>query len=108
MEFNASLYQRLLDAAKGRGIVAYADLEKLLGLDLDNPSDRKRIGELLGEISRYEVREGRPMLSSVVWHKDMSSPGRGFLNLGTELGRVRGGEDELAFATRELNATYAT
>ena len=29
------------------------------------------------------------MLSSVVWHKDLSGPGRGFNNLGVELGLVR-------------------
>ena len=107
VSFNAGLYQRLADAAKRQELLAYGDLKKLLGLDMDNPNDRKRIGEMLGEISRYEVLEGRPMLSAVVWHKDMSGPGRGFFNLGTELGRVRGGEDELAFATRELDATYA-
>jgi hypothetical protein len=106
VEFDARLYQRLVEAAKARQLVAYSELEGLLGLDMDLPNDRKRVGELLGEISRYEVQEGRPMLSSVVWHKDMSGPGRGFFNLGVELGRVRGSEDELAFATRELNATY--
>jgi hypothetical protein len=106
-DVNPQLYERLTEAAKRRGLIAYGELEPLLGLNMDNPNDRARIGQLLGGISRHEVRNGRPMLSSVVWHKDMSGPGRGFYNLGTELGRVRGGEDELVFATRELNATYA-
>jgi hypothetical protein len=97
--YDPDLYARLVDAARKKSVVAYGDLETLLGLDMENPNDRKRMDE---------VKAGRPMLSSVVWHKDMSSPGRGFYNLGIELGRVRGGEDELAFAMRELNATYET
>jgi hypothetical protein len=100
------LYGRLIEAAKARELIAYSELEALLGLDMDMPNDRKRIGELLGAVARHEVAAGRPMLSSVVWHKDMTGPGRGFFNLGVELGRVRGGEDERAFAKRELNATY--
>ena len=79
----------------------------MLRLNFESPADRNRIGHLLGEISRYEHAEGRPMLSSIVWCKDMSSPGPGLYKLGMELGIVRGNEDALAFAIREVNETHA-
>ncbi len=46
------------------------------------------------------------MLSSIVWYKDMSSPGPGLYKLGIELGVVRGNEDELAFAIRQVKDTH--
>ena len=101
------LHDRLTEAAAKSEIVSYSELEDLLKLDMRSPDDRRKIGVWLGEISRWEVARGRPMLSSVVWHKDLSGPGRGFYNLVVELGLVHGGEDELAFATRQLLATQA-
>lgn len=101
------LYVRLVEAARARQILSYTDVGKPLGLDFDSPADRNVIARLLGEISRYEVSQGRPMLSSVVWHKDLSGAGVGLRNLGIELGIVRGDEDDLAFATRQVNATHA-
>jgi hypothetical protein len=104
---NAWLYQTLIAAARAGQILSYSDVGKPLGLDFESPADRNVIARLLGEISRYEVGDGRPMLSSVVWHKDLSGPGVGLRNLGVELGIVGGNEDDLAFATRQLNATHS-
>ena len=103
---NAWLYERLVEAARARDLLTYTDVGKPLGLNFESPADRNVIAKLLGEISRYEVSQGRPMLSSIVWHKDLSGPGMGLRGLGVELGLVRGDEDDLAFATRQLNATY--
>ena len=103
---NAWLYERLLKAARAGDILNYTDVGMPLGLNFDSPADRNVIARLLGEISRYEVAQGRPMLSSIVWHKDLSGPGVGLRTLGIELGLVRGDEDDLAFATRQLKATH--
>ena len=104
---NAWLYERLVEAARKGYVLSYSDVGKPLGLDFESPADRNVIARQLGEISRNEVAEGRPMLSSLVWHKDLSGPGVGLRNLGTELGLVWGNEDDLAFATRQLNSTHA-
>ncbi len=101
------LYDRLVEAARGSETVAYGELGDMLHLDFGNPNDRRRVGVLLGEISRFEVAAGRPMLSSVVIHKDDFQPGRGFFALGQELGLVQAGEDDMAFAIRQLKATWA-
>jgi hypothetical protein len=103
---NAWLYERLVEAARNRQLLSYSDLGPTLHLDFDNPNDRRRVGELLGEISRFEHSQGRPMLSSIVWHKDFSGPGHGLYNLGVELGVVWGTEDELAFASRQARETH--
>jgi hypothetical protein len=103
---NAWLYEQLVDAARKGEILTYSDVGKPLHLNFESPADRNVIARLLGEISRYELSEGRPMLSSVVWHKDLSGPGVGLRNLGIELGLVRWDEDDLAFATRQLKATH--
>lgn len=103
---NAWLYERLVEAARSGSLLSYTDVGKPLGLDFQSPADRNVIARLLGEISRHEVAQGRPMLSSVVWHADLSGPGVGLRNLGVELGLVRGDEDDLAFATRQLNSTF--
>jgi hypothetical protein len=104
---NAWLYEELVEAARAGKILNYTYGGKPLKLNFESSADRNVIARLLGEISRYEVSQGRPMLSSVVWHKDTSGPGVGLRNLGIELGLVRGEEDDLAFATRQLNDTFA-
>jgi hypothetical protein len=101
------LYQTLVAAARAGQILFYSQVGPMLHLDFRSPADRNRIGQLLGEIARYEHDEGRPMLSSIVWYKDMSSPGPGLFKLGVELGIVRGNEDDLAFAIRQVNETHA-
>jgi hypothetical protein len=104
---NKWLYERLVAAAKAGEILSYSDVGKPLHLHFESPAERNIIARLLGEIAQYEVEQGRPMLSSVVWHKDLSGPGVGLRNLGLELGLVHGDEDDLAFGTRQLNATHA-
>ena len=99
------LRQRLIEAARAGQLVAYGELEEMLCLSFDNPNDRRIVGEYLGEISRFEVAAGRPMLSSVVWHKDMSGPGKGFFTLAVELGLADEAEAELDVAVRELKRT---
>lgn len=97
----------LIETARRGDVIHYAPLGRLYDLDMANPQHRIRIGEMLGEISRHEVQNGRPMLSSVVVHGgDNPLPGRGFFKLGVELGVVRAGEDEVEFAVRQLKESY--
>jgi hypothetical protein len=100
------LYDTLVAAARRRDVMFYSQVAPMLGLNFESPADRNRMGHLLGEISRHEHTQGRPMLSSIVWYKDMSSPGPGLYKLGVELGMVRGNEDDLAFAIRQVNETH--
>lgn len=101
------LYETLVGEARRGEMLYYSQIGPMLRLNFESPADRNRIAYLLGEISRYEHAQGRPFLSSIVWYKDMSSPGPGLHRLGVELGAVRGIEDDLAFAIRQVNETFA-
>jgi hypothetical protein len=104
----AKLYARLITVAQQpEGTIAYSAAGSLIGLDMENPADRNEISELLEEIVRAEVAEGRPMLSSVVVYKDGSGLGQGFFTLARQLGRARAGEEDYVVHARELKATYA-
>ena len=70
------LRDRLRDVARERNTIHYGDIAPDLGLDMEDPADRVRIGGILGDISKEEHREGRPMLSAVVTHKGDERPGQ--------------------------------
>lgn len=104
----ARLYARLVTVARQPdGTIAYSEVGALIGLDMENPADRNELSELLEEIVRAEVAEGRPMLSSVVIYKDGSGLGQGFFKLARELGRARADEEDYVVHARELKVTYA-
>ena len=87
------IYQKIKSVARNQDIVFYGEIAPLAGLDMSSPDDRIEIGHLLGEISRYEHMQGRPMLSAVVVHKDNNKPGSGFFELAHELGVYDGMDD---------------
>jgi hypothetical protein len=105
----ARLYAAMLTRARKPGAwVAYSDVGRVIGLDMSNAADRDEIAELLGYVSKAEVAEGRPMLSSVVLHKDGSPPGQGFFMLAKELGRATVDEKDVIVHAREMKATHHT
>ncbi len=58
-----------------------------LGLNMrDNPSDRTKIGIILGEISKFEHNNKRPFLSSIVIRLIDGEEGEGFYKLAEKLG----------------------
>ena len=101
MEHQA-VYERLVQAARASQFVHYGELAKMLGIDMDNPHFGAQVGKVLGRISEDEVAAGRPMISAIVVSKDDMLPGRGFFKLGQELQQVQPGEDEIAFAIRQI------
>lgn len=52
----------------------------------ENPHDRKTMGAILGEISRFEHSHKRPLLSSLVLRAGDNYEGDGFYKLSEELG----------------------
>lgn len=78
----------------------------MVGLDLENPAHRNDPAHMLGEISRRENENGRPLLSAVVVLQDTFRPGKGFFTLARELG-LHSGDDE-AFFSEELKRVWDT
>jgi hypothetical protein len=98
--------ERLIRAARAREFVHYGELARMLGIDMDNPHFGALVGKVLGEISEDEVANGRPMLSAVVVSRDTMLPGYGFFTLGQQLRQVEPGEDDMAFAIRQIRRVH--
>ncbi len=101
------VYEKLKEVAKSGGIIHYGDVALLAGLDMGNPGDRGKLGEILGAISMREHEAGRPLLSAVSVGARDNKPSAGFFNLAMELGRLQAGDDEEAFFAEELKKVYA-
>jgi hypothetical protein len=97
---------RLVVAARDRQLIVYLDLAKLMGIDTDNPHFAAQVGKVLDRLNQDEVANGRPMLSAIVVSKDTMLPGRGFFNLGEQLRLTVPGEDEVAFAVRQIQLVH--
>jgi hypothetical protein len=98
--------ERLVEVAAKRDTIHYDEVAELVGLSLANDYERERIlPGLLGDISRAEHEQGRPLLSAVVVAKgENQQPGRGFFIMAREVGRRF--DDDLSFFIEELNAVH--
>jgi hypothetical protein len=65
--------QKLIEAAADRKRLYYSDIS-LLGDD----RHMNALSDILSKISRYEYKNGRPVLSSIVVQKESDLPGAGF------------------------------
>lgn len=85
---NTEVRDMLIEIARKKRIIYYQELCDGCKLPLnmrDNPQDRLEIGSILGEISTYEYKNGRPLLSSLVLARS-GEEGDGFYKLCEELG----------------------
>jgi hypothetical protein len=102
----ALVHVELITAAKYRGTITYQEIAKILGLPLRGNFMQSRVGRILGEISRDEVANGRPMLSAIAVGVG-GEPGKGFFVLARELGRLQD-NNEQAFWEKECDLVYDT
>ena len=93
---NQIVYRELREIARRQDTTTYAKVAPLAGLDMENPSDRNEIANILDEINQNEHTRGRPMLSAVVLLAQQNIPGEGFFTCAKELG-VYTGTDNLKF-----------
>lgn len=84
------LRQKLIEKAKSRETEYYGDIM----------NGRAIIGKLLGAISEYELRRGRPPLSAIVIRKDTKMPGKGFFTIPSLQDEIR------ALSTEEGNVFW--
>lgn len=105
MSVDLELRDQLREVARRRETTTYQPIANALGVDLDQDSERGRLGRILGDISRAEHAEGRPLLSAVVVLGSSNVPGNGFFDLARELG-VHTGDDDLAFFAVELRRVH--
>lgn len=103
---NTVIYEECIKIARKGTITYYSDIAGLVGLNMDLPPDRNRIGELLDEINRYEFANNRPLISAVVVQKDSMRPGQGFFKLARSLGLFTGNNKE-SYYIQELKKVHS-
>lgn len=103
------VFYELMTAAKYRGTVTYQEIAQLMGLPMQGSYLAKETGQILGEISKDEVNNKRPMLSAVAVGVS-GVPGTGFFDLARDLSMFTGStkEEELQFWKNECKAVYET
>jgi len=102
------IYERLRQVAKNHQTTTYGEIAPLGGLDMSLQRDRTEIGRILGEISKNEHEQGRPLLSAIVLRKGGESPGKGFFTLAQELGLMKPQQDKQAFWCQEVEKVFQT
>lgn len=103
------VYAELIAAARYRGTVTYQEIASIMGLPLSGNHMGKEVGYILGEVSEDEVKQGRPMLSSVAVGVS-GEPGDGFYVFAAELNKSMGNtvEEKRKFWRAERKATNET
>lgn len=90
------VYNALIAAARNRRLLTYGDLAEIMKLPKTGNHMGRQTGQICGEISEDEVRQGRPMLSALVVRRTMKAskfPGPGFFICARELGRLAPTDD---------------
>jgi hypothetical protein len=98
-------YSILIDAAQHQGFATYQEIAQAIGLPTAGNYMGSQIGELLGDISANEKKQGRPMLSAICVGTN-GKPGGGFLPWAKVLGYFKDGDDEQIFWKSECKKIY--
>jgi hypothetical protein len=104
-ELVLKVYAKLIKVAHAKSSITYGEIAKIMGLRVRGNSMSREVGQILGEISEFEHREGRPMLSAVVIREDLDKPGNGFFKLAKDLKGITI-SDEITFWKAELEEVY--
>lgn len=108
---NKVVRSHLIEIARKGTAITYQVLSDQckLGLVMQfSQYDRTQIGQILGEISAFEHRQGRPLISALVISKGDKYQGDGFFKLCEELGfgSWKKLKADIAFEIEHMNACY--
>ncbi|WXT99942.1 MAG: hypothetical protein Ctma_0648 [Catillopecten margaritatus gill symbiont] len=108
---NKLLYNELTQLANEQEFIAYGDAASLVGLSISKKKDRRKLYDMLDEISLYEHKANRPMLTALIVHKGIDNkPGKGFYTKAEELGYYSGSKkslDQLDFWVSQIKQIFA-
>lgn len=93
---NENIYNQLKEIAKRQETITYSQFASDCNIPYTSIEERNQFHHLIGEISKFEVENSRPMLSVLVHHKgDIErTPGKGFFKLADRLGQRNQGETD--------------
>lgn len=83
---NQEIRKYLIDQCVLGQPIYYENVAEKINLNLALDKDRLILSKTLGEISAYEFKNGRPLISSIAIYKTANDHGNGFYNLCEELG----------------------
>lgn len=83
---NQAIRKFLIDQSIKGIPVNYEVIAKMLNLDLHLDKDRHTLSHTLGEISEYEFKNDRPLISAIAIYKQTNDHGDGFYQLCEDLG----------------------
>ncbi len=98
-------YSIMINAAQHHGLCTYQEIAQAVGLPTSGSFMGSAIGGLIGEVSRNEIEQGRPMLSSIVVGVS-SVPGDGYYTWAKDLGLLSDGQDQNTFWHSECQKVY--
>ena len=109
---NENVRQKLIELARKERTIGYQELSDACRLNLDmreSEFDRAEIGRILGEISRFEHKHKRPLISSLVIGKGDHYQGDGFFKLAEELGfgNWKKLQSDVTFEMGQINSSFA-
>jgi hypothetical protein len=103
-------HQALLQAAKARQTISYADVIGIAELKMSGDALSGALGRLFYDIVMAELAQNpdAPMLSAVALPKHENRPSKGFFDLARDLKRLNSNQpkDEDQFWIAELNKVY--
>lgn len=78
---------KLIEFAAAKRTIAYQSLSYIanLGLDMQYNEHVNELAEYLDRISKFELQEGRPLLSAIVINSTLKRQGDGFFKLCTDI-----------------------
>ncbi len=104
---NDIIHARLIQAAKAKGFVSYADLSAAISLSLTDAAGLNSLNEILEEIADHEIANGRPLLAAIIVNENTNMPGAGLFAYAKRKGLMKPKDkDTLAFFLAEAKRVH--
>jgi hypothetical protein len=105
---NIPVYNKLKEIAKRQETITYSQFASDCNISYTSIEERNEFHHLIGNISKNEVKNSRPMLSVLIHHKgDLErTPGKGFFELADELNQRKEKETDKQLQYRMIKECW--
>jgi len=104
---NATIYERLKEAAREKRFVTYTDLSAAVQISLTDAEGLNKLNVILEEIAEHEIGAGRPLLVAIVVSESNNMPGSGLFSYAKRKGLMKAKDkDNLTFFVTEAKKVH--
>ena len=105
---NKKIYNKLKEIASREETISYSQLARDCDMPYTSVDERNQFHHLIGDISIFEIKHNRPMLSVLVHYKGdiFRKSGQGFFELADELNQRKEGEDDMKMQYRIIKEVW--